>query len=160
VQTNPGGVRKAKMTQNIQEVELHYKRTPSTTNRPRVVNSADVVEVFRAIYDVNKIEHREMMYAMYLNRNNVVLGVLLISEGGTSATVCDPKIVFQGALKLNASAVILSHNHPSGNLTPSHADIQLTNRLTNGGKILDVQILDHVILTADSYYSFADNGMM
>jgi DNA repair protein RadC len=148
------------MTQNIQEVELHYKRKAKPADRPKVSNSSDVVEVFRAIYDVNKIEHREMMYALYLNRANTVLGVLLISEGGTAATICDPKIVFQGALKLNASGVILSHNHPSGNLTPSQADIQLTNRLTNGGKIMDVQILDHVILTADSYYSFADNGMM
>lgn len=87
---------------------------------------------------------------MLLNRMNKVLGIYLISVGGFAGTVCDPKVVFQAALKTNASSIILAHNHPSGNLKPSDADLQLTEKLKKGGKLLDIAVLDHLILTEEA----------
>lgn len=95
-----------------------------------------------------------------LNRANRVLGIVPISVGGTAGTVADPKVIFVSALKCNASSVILCHNHPSGNLKPSQADIELTRKLKAAGQFLDLPVLDHIILTKDAYFSFADEGMM
>ena len=89
---------------------------------------------------------------------NRVLGISAISKGGVTGTVVDPKIVYGLALKAVACGIILAHNHPSGNLKPSHADIKLTEKLASAGKIFDLPILDHLIMTGESYYSFADNG--
>ena len=106
------------------------------------------------------LEIREEFNILLLNRANHVLGWFNVSVGGTSATVIDPKLIFSVALKCNASGVILAHNHPSGNLNPSDADLNLTTKLKEGGKILEIKILDHIILTSESYYSFADEGIM
>lgn len=145
---------------NVSEIELTYKSKVKPSDRKKVTSSKNAADLFRAVYEYGgKIEYKELFYAMYLNRNNRVLGVLLISEGGLSGTVVDAKIVFQGALKLNASAVILCHNHPSGNLKPSQADTDITRKIKEGGKLLDIDILDHIILTSESYYSFADEGI-
>lgn len=97
---------------------------------------------------------------MILNRAQKVLGICEISQGGSSGTVADPKIIFALALKANASGIIVSHNHPSGNLRPSQADIDLTKKLKEGGKFLELQLLDHVIVTSEGYYSFADEGLV
>lgn len=97
---------------------------------------------------------------MLLNRANKVLGVFEVSTGSTTATVADPKIIFAAAIKANASGIIIAHNHPSGNLSPSQQDIDLTRKVKDGGKILEVQLLDHVIITTESYYSFADEGIL
>jgi DNA repair protein RadC len=88
------------------------------------------------------------------------LGVMSISKGGVSGTVVDPKLVFSGALKALACSIILSHSHPSGNTKPSQADIAITKRLKQGGELLDIGILDHLIITPDAYYSFADEGLI
>ncbi|MCD4736515.1 MAG: JAB domain-containing protein [Bacteroidales bacterium] len=93
-----------------------------------------------------------------LNRANKVLGWAKIGQGGISGTVTDPKVIFQIALKANASSIILAHNHPSGNKYHSEADNKLTRKIKNAGEFMDLQILDHIILIADGYYSFADEG--
>jgi DNA repair protein RadC len=108
----------------------------------------------------NTIELQEEFKILLLNRANVVLGVYSMSKGGVSGTFVDAKLIFSVALKCNASSIILAHNHPSGNLNPSQADKNITKKLVSAGKYLDVSILDHVIITKDDYYSFADNGLM
>jgi DNA repair protein RadC len=89
-----------------------------------------------------------------------VLGISEISTGGFAGTVADPKVIFSIALKACASSIILSHNHPSGNLKPSQADLNLTRKIKSGGELLDIAVLDHIILTSDSYFSFADEGIL
>ena len=144
----------------VSEIEISYKNKSS--NKEKIGNSKDTYKCFKSIWALNKIEHKEMMYAMYLNRQNLVLAILLISEGGLTGTICDPRIIFQGALKTNASSIILAHNHPSGNMKPSEADIHITNKIVAGGKLLDYEILDHLILSPEDgiYYSFADQGRL
>ena len=85
------------------------------------------------------------------------MGYAQISSGGLTGTVCDPKIIFQYALQTNASGIILAHNHPSGNLQPSQADIQITEKVREAGKLLDIALLDHLILTGEGFYSLTDN---
>jgi DNA repair protein RadC len=95
---------------------------------------------------------------MFLNRGNKVLGILLISEGGLSGCSVDVRSIFSAALKANSSSVILAHNHPSGNGSPSESDLKITNKVKSAGEILDIQVLDHVILLPDGYTSLADEG--
>ena len=102
----------------------------------------------------------EQFWIILLNRANQVIRPELISEGGVSGTVADPKVIFKRALDKLASSIILIHNHPSGNLTPSQADIQLTHKLKEAGRCLDLPVLDHLIFTDHAYYSFADEGML
>ena len=146
----------------VSEVELIYKTNIKPSERIKIEDSKKVYEVLKTVYDYNKIEHKESFYAMYLNRANKILAVILISEGGTSACLVDVKLIFQAALKLNASGIILSHNHPSGQLQPSSADIQITNKVKEAAKLLEMQVIEHIIVTPedDKYYSFADNGQI
>ena len=97
---------------------------------------------------------------MLLNRANRVLGLIDISLGGTAGTIADPKVIFAAAIKSNASGIILVHNHPSGNLQPSQQDLDLTRKIKTGGQILDVVVMDHMIITSESYLSFTDEGLM
>ena len=97
---------------------------------------------------------------LLLNRANKVLGYVKLSSGGTSQTIIDIKLVFHAALKANAHSIILAHNHPSGSLSPSKSDISLTKEVGSAGKILNIELLDHLIITEEGYLSFADEGMM
>jgi len=89
-----------------------------------------------------------------------MIGIVPISVGRKAGTICDPKVIYVTALKCNAASIVLVHNHPSGNLRPSQADIELTKKLKAAGQFLDLPVLDHIILTRDAYFSFADEGMM
>ena len=89
-----------------------------------------------------------------------MLGIYELSTGGVSGTVADPKLVFAAAIKANASAMILAHNHPSGQVKPSQADINLTKKLVGGGRLLEIPVLDHIIVTGEESYSFADEGLL
>jgi len=97
---------------------------------------------------------------LLLNRANRVLGFVKISEGGVSGTVVDPKKIFQIALKANASGIILAHNHPSGNTTPSASDESITAKIVAAGKFLEISVLDHLIITSEQYFSFSDEGRL
>jgi len=99
-----------------------------------------------------------MVKILLLNRANKCLGIFTVSQGGTTSTEVDAKLIFATALKCNAINIILAHNYPSGNLSPSGADTQLTKKLKEGGKLLNIDVLDHIIITEDGYYSFADEG--
>lgn len=141
----------------VGEVTLRYTRRKVKITSESITCSQDAERVIRRIYPKGSIEHREMMFALFLSRSNKLLGYAQISAGGLTGTVCDPKIIFQYALQLNASGIILAHNHPSGNLQPSQADIRITDKVRDAGKLLDIGMLDHVIVTEDGYFSLADN---
>lgn len=107
---------------SVTEIRIQYKNKLKSTERPRVSSSRDAERIFRPIFE-EFLEHRECMYAMYLNRANKALGCLQIGVGGVAGVAADPKIIFQGGLKVHASGIILAHNHPSGNSLASQADI-------------------------------------
>lgn len=123
-------------------------------------SSRDAGQILREAWEEGTLGHREQVRVLLLNRANKVLGIFLVSTGGLAGTVCDPKVVFQAALKANASSMILAHNHPSGELIPSEADRQLTRKLVQAGELLDIKVLDHLILTEEGYCSMADEGYM
>lgn len=143
---------------NIAEVQLSYSSKVRASDRTRISSSIDAVDIFRHIFP--GIEHREYFYAMLLNRGNFVLGYYEVSKGGISGTVVDVRLIMQAAIKANASAIILSHNHPSGNLQASDADIRITRKIKQACSVLDISLLDHVILTSPGYLSMADDGLI
>jgi len=143
---------------NLAEIEIKYSTRVKPSEMDKVVSSHEAHEIFKKIYP--NLEHREYFYMLCLNRNNKVLGYSLISMGGLSGTVVDVRIIMQTALKANACSIILSHNHPSGNLTPSSQDRDINNKIKEAGKLLDIPVLDHLILTPETYLSFADEGLM
>lgn len=144
----------------VSEIQLSYKSTVKPSQRPKITGSKDAYEVLRKSWDDSKLELVEQFKAMFTNRANKVLGIYEVSTGGIAGTVADPKLIFVAALKVGASGVILSHNHPSGNLKPSQADIDLTKKIKEAGKFLEIQLMDHVILTSEGYFSFADEGLV
>lgn len=144
----------------VAEIQLSYNPQLKHSQRPTVTSSKDVYQLFFENWDSNRIELQEQFKVMLLNRNNKVLGIVEISTGGMAGTLADPKLIFVAALKAGASYIILAHNHPSGQLNPSQADNDLTRKLIEGGKLLDITVLDHVILTVDSYFSFADENII
>lgn len=143
---------------NIAEVRLIYSNRVSASDRPQVRSSVDALKLFRESWDKETIELYEECKLMLLNRANKVLGIAQISQGGISGTVTDVRIVLQYALKANASAIVLCHNHPSGNLQPSDADLKITSKLKEAAMIHEINFLDHLIITAGSFYSMADMG--
>lgn len=143
----------------ISEIEIVYKSRIKVCDRIKI-SSPDQAEVILRKYYEEVMDYREAMYVLYLNRANYVLGIKLISLGGTSGTLCDPKLIMQGALKVNAHAFILSHNHPSGNLKPSQSDMDITKKLVTLGNLMELPLIDHVIMTQDSYTSFKDEGII
>lgn len=142
------------------EVELVYRhKVPSKVNIV-VTHPATAHAIFKEAWNDNKMDMVEEFKILLLRQNNVCIGVSHISSGGISSCVADPRIIFATALKANASSIILAHNHPSGNLTPSSQDMELTNKMTQAGKFLDIKVLDHLIITSDGYSSMADDGYM
>lgn len=141
------------------EVEVKYKYKVPASQLKKVSSSADAVEMFKEIWS-DSMDHVEEFKILLLNRANKILGYANISKGGVSGTVVDSKVIFQIAIKTNCSSIILCHNHPSGNTTPSEADKTLTKKIKEAGSFLEIQVLDHVILTSESYYSFADEGLI
>ncbi|SFA54848.1 RadC-like JAB domain-containing protein [Pedobacter suwonensis] len=140
----------------IQEVSLKYKR-----NRPdrdiQVITANDAYDVLKSVWDENRIDLLEEFKIILLDVKNCVLGVSSISTGGISTCIVDPKIVFATALKANSSSIILAHNHPSGVLDASEADIKTTRQLVEGGKMLSMPVYDHLILTSSGFFSMAEN---
>lgn len=144
----------------LAEIEVIYSTKVKPSDRLKVTTSSDAAEAFRSAWK-QSMEHKESFYAIYLNRNNRVLGIHKISEGGLSGTLIDVRCIFQVALKANACSVIVAHNHPSGNEIPSEADKTITQKIKEAGLTLDIPLLDHLILLpGDGYASFADDGLI
>lgn len=129
-------------------------------NLSTVNTSPFLVELFRMIFDQDLINIQECAYAIFFNRANTMVGYTCLSTGGVTGTVMDPRLLYAQALLCNATALAICHNHPSGNLSPSQADQSLTSKIKDAGKLLDIQLLDHIILTESSYFSFADEGRL
>jgi DNA repair protein RadC len=152
------GVGEAKAIAIVSALELGRRRKDvSSEERPRITGSKDIFELLKAeLLDI----HHEAFWIVLLNRANRVIKKHQISQGGVAGTVADPKIIFKIALEELASGIILAHNHPSGNLNASQADIDLTRKLKESGKLLEIQVLDHLIIAGKKYMSFADEGLM
>lgn len=146
---------------NIAEVKLIYLSKVRASDRPKIKCSKDAYDLLLSTWDNETIEYIEEFKVLLLNRSNSVLGLLSISKGGISGTVTDVRVVLQAAIKSNASGLIVAHNHPSGNLNPSEADSRITQKIKEAGNVMDIQLLDHLIITpGEDYYSFADNGFL
>ena len=152
------GIGPAKAIMIISALELGTRRTAQAVVIAQKITSSQDVYDFLS-HKIADLSHEEF-HVVLLNRANHIIRSLCISKGGMSQTIVDPKLVFNAALQHKASAIILAHNHPSGQLKPSQADISLTTKLTSAGKLLDIQVLDHIIVTQVSHFSFADEGLM
>ena len=149
------------MNNEVSEVKLTYKSKVKASERPKVMNSKASFDILLKSFDSDTIELRETMKMLLLNRANKVLGVMDVSNGGTSATVVDVKLIMQCALLGNADGIILCHNHPSGTLTPSTEDNNVTRKIKNACDIMNIQFLDHIIISPEEkYYSYADEGII
>ena len=144
----------------VAEVDLVYKTKVKPSQRPQISSAEDCFRILRQIWDAGKIEMVEQFKVLFLNRANKVLGVFDASSGGITGTVADPRIILAAAIKANAVNLILSHNHPSGSLKPSRADEELTTKIKCAAQYLDIKVLDHVIITAEECYSFANEGLL
>ena len=152
------GIGEAKALTIVAALELGRRRKElGGQEKNKVTGSKDVYDLIKA--DLLDIAHEEF-WILLLNRANRVIKKTQVSQGGVAGTVADPKIIFKLALDELASGIILAHNHPSGNLTASQADLDLTKKLKEAGKLLDIQVLDHVIVAGQKYFSFADEGLM
>ena len=152
---------KTQQQTTVSEVQLIYKNKVKASERKKITCSRNAYDIFIENWNPEIIEFVEQFKILLMNRSNAVLGILEISKGGISGTVTDVRVVFQAAIKGNASGIICAHNHPSGNLNPSESDSRLTSKLREAGNLMDIQLLDHLILSTDGeYYSFADNGLL
>lgn len=152
------GIGEAKAVAIVAALELGRRRKETTeTKKEKVVSSRDIFEIMLPSFQ--DLPHEEF-HILLLNRANAVIRKEKISSGGVSATAVDPKLIFRKAVEHLASSVILCHNHPSGNLKPSHDDIKLTQKIKDAGMNLEIPVLDHLIISDNGYFSFADEGMM
>ena len=147
-------------SERVSEIQVSYH--PEIASQPIIITALAAHAELVKFFPTNTIALQERFVALYLNRANRVLGVYELSNGGMTGTVADIRLVFAVALKIAATSIILAHNHPSGNLKPSVADFELTARFKEGGKILDIKVIDHLIISPieREYYSFADEGEM
>ena len=143
---------------NVAEIQISYSTKVKPSDRQKITCSKDAAVILRQIFP--GFEHREFFYILTLNRANRVLGYFEVSKGGVSGTVVDTKLILQAALKTNASGIIMCHNHPSGTLEASDADIKITRKVKSACSFLDLSMLDHLILTSDTYLSMADEGII
>ena len=156
--TQFNGIGKVKAISIISALELGRRRRDSEVEKKQSIKSSS--DAFNIIEDVLSDLPHEEFWVIYLNKKNEVLKKENISKGGIDGTVADSKIIFKHAIEQLASAIILCHNHPSGNLEPSNADKQLTKKLKETGKMLDTPVLDHLIIGEKDYFSFADNKIL
>ena len=145
-------------SEKLSEIKLYYK--PRKTVAPRITCSEDAYKQVIKFYDKNTIALQEQFIIIYLNRANTVLGAHKLFTGGLTGTVADIRLIMGIALKSLACGIIISHNHPSGQLTPSEADRTLTSKVANTCEIMDIKLYDHIIVSPSegSFYSFADEG--
>jgi len=142
----------------VAEVQITYSSKTKSADRIKIIHSSEAVKVFRSFWQ--NLEHVEYAHLLLLNRQNQIIGRHFLAKGGMTGTIIDTRVIFQVALKSNATSIMMAHNHPSGNLQPSDADIKITKQIKQAGNILDIPLIDHIILTEESYLSFADEGIL
>ena len=152
------GIGEARAITIVAALELGRRRKSSMQSKTEKITSS--TDSFNALYPYLADLDHEQFYVLLLRRNNSVIDTIRISQGGVSGTVVDPRLVFKPAIDKLASAIILAHNHPSGNLNPSQSDMKITKSLVEAGKILEISVLDHIIIAGKEYTSFADEGLL
>jgi DNA repair protein RadC len=147
---------------NIPEIKitLSFDKKIKKSELKTIHSSTDAYRILKDIFNADTFDWVEECIILCMNRANKIVGFYKISSGGTTGTVVDPKVIFTTALNCAASGIILAHNHPSGNLTPSEQDKAMTKKLKEGGKLLDITLFDHLILTDEGFYSFQDEGQL
>jgi DNA repair protein RadC len=143
----------------LSEIQVSYKPglISSTTT---ITNSQNAYEIFKSLFPADTICLQEQFVVLYLNTANKVIGSYQLSKGGITGTIADVRLILSVALKTLATGLILAHNHPSGNLKPSEADIQLTKKVKQAAKLLDIELIDHIIISSEGYYSFTDDAIL
>ena len=147
---------------NVSEIDIVYKRKISckVSERPQINSSRDAYEILLHYWNEDKIELVEEFKVLYLNRSNRVLQLVHLSQGGITGTIADTRLILAGALKVAACAIVLAHNHPSNSLKSSRADEELTQKIKYAAAYHDIKVMDHLIISNDGYYSFADEGLL
>lgn len=147
---------------NVSEIDIVYRRkvTCKASERPTISSSSDGYQLCLHYWDHDKIELLEEFKVLFLNRANRVMQIFPVSQGGLNGTVADPRLILAAAVKLAACSMILVHNHPSGSLKPSRQDEELTQKIKCAAAYFDIKVLDHLIITPEGYYSFADEGLL
>lgn len=143
------------------EFVLSYKKSPHLDpfKNERLDNSWRISGFLREIWDSNRLNFQESFYVIYF-RNMKLAGYMKLADGSYDYVIVDVRFLFSSALLSGATQVVLAHNHPSETIKPSDADIKLTNKIVEAGKLLEVHVLDHIILCGEEYYSFHDNGLL
>ncbi len=142
----------------VGEVELTYKSTSKA--RSKIYSSENAYKVLLPTYKEGTICYKEYFKVLFLNQASQILGYTLISEGGITDTTVDVRVILQAALLTNSVAIILAHNHPSGSMKPSRQDIEITKQVKDAARFMRITVTDHLILTDEGYYSFADEGQL
>lgn len=142
----------------VPEIKVRYNRGKKFLGI--VKDSREVVTFLRQVYERNKLQMQECFIVLFLNSRHEIIGYYKHTMGGITGTMADLRIIFATALASLSTSIILSHNHPSGSLLPSKMDEELTKRITEAGKLLDIRVNDHIIITKDHYFSFADESLM
>ncbi len=152
------GVGEAKAVTIVSALELGRRRKPEDRRlKPRLMTSQEAYDFMKA--ELQDLKHEEF-WVILLRRNHEVINKYLVSSGGVSGTLVDPKVIFKRVVDKMAAAVILIHNHPSGNKQPSESDVRLTRKIQAAGKLFDISVIDHLIFTDEGFYSFSDEKMM
>ena len=143
----------------LNEITVLYERKTIELEKDKIKSSGDVISVLKEVYEKNKISYQEEVIILYLINSNKLLGYQKLCTGGLTSAIIDVRLIYSTALKSLATGIIISHNHPSGNTRPSLQDRNLTKQVKEAGKLLDIKLLDHLILTPDDQYvSLADTG--
>jgi DNA repair protein RadC len=151
------GLGPAKAVTIAAALELGIRRNMADNKKEIVLSSKDIAGFLQAQL---QYKSREVFAVVFLNRSNKINHYEIISEGGITGTVADPRIILKKALQHEAVSIVLCHNHPSGNLKPSRQDQELTNKIKEAALFFDIKVLDHIIVSEEGYYSFADDGML
>lgn len=147
--------------QQVSELTVSYKPKVKAADRYSIHYPQDAYKLLmEQAFNDDTLEYKEYFKLVLLNRANKVLGITTISEGGIDGTVVDVRLVLQTALLAHSSGIILAHNHPSGQLKPSPQDDRITKKIKEAAKLMDIRIQDHLIVTGDNYYSYADEGRL
>jgi DNA repair protein RadC len=152
------GIGEAKAISIVAALELGRRRQADNVHKIEKITCSR--DAYRILLSHLADLHYEEFWIIYLNKQNKVIGKEKISAGGIAGTVADIRIIFKSAVDRLATGILLAHNHPSGNLNPSDQDIELTRKLNEAGKVLDIQVVDHLIISHSGYYSFADEGKL
>jgi DNA repair protein RadC len=152
------GIGPAKLSRLMASIELARRLKYSERHPKKIIRSSQ--EAYECLYSQLDGLVREEFWVIFLNRGNRILGFQEFGKGGLSSTVVDVRLILKEAIGLSASSLILAHNHPSGNLQPSGSDKSLTRKIHDSAEIMDIRVLDHLILSSEGYFSFADEGLL